>query len=777
MRILSVLLFLSLHSMAQVPCNYRLSGVILESGTGNPLPGAGVQLEGSDRIVVTGNDGKFVLDSLCGGKVAIRVNYTGFAPLLWSTQLQQSVEVILRVKQSATSLNELEVVSEKTEILETVISDTLSREEMDRAKGRTLADYLKQMAGVSTLSTGTTSIKPVIHGMHSQRILILNAGVRQEGQQWGTEHAPEIDPFIANRMKVIKGASAILYGADAVGGVVIIEPKELPHEPGINAEVNLAAMSNGRQGIASGMVEQHLGKFYDLCWRLQGTAKRGGNVLTPDVYLDNTGYSEYDWSAGLGMERKGWGTELFYSSFRTTLGIFTGSHIGNLTDLERILATGETRTSNEFTYAIGNPKQEVQHQLFSLKSWLAVKGVGKLNLQYGYQFNHRYEYDLHKPYDDSLAALNLPDMELRLYTQTLDLNLVTDDFHGIVATIGINGLVQDNQYGGLRYFVPNYKLYNGGAYTLLRYSTGRWELEAGGRLDFRTQTVYRNESGSIIETPYHFTNPAISAGAVFKKSEHLRFTLNAGTAFRPPSINEWFSDGLHHGTATYETGDSTLGVERAATVNAGVNYQSEKISVELSLYYTGFSNYIYLRPDQEPVLTLSGAFPSYSYAAVDARFKGVDLSFEWDILPRLDLRSRNSVVLAWNESDNRYLELIPAPRFDQLVSYSFKDANHWKNIKAGVSILAVLEQQRYTEGTDYIPPPPAYILPGIECSGEWVVQKQVIRLGLSVNNLFNTNYRDYMNRMRYYADETGTNVVLRATVPLNFRTADHDHKH
>lgn len=777
MRILSVLLFLSLQCMAQVPCIYRLSGVILESGTGNPLPAAGVHLEGSARWVLTDKDGKFVIDSLCEGNVAIRINYTGFAPLVWSTQLKQSLNVVLRVKEATASLHELEVVSEKAESIETVISDTLSLEEMDRAKGRTLADYLKQMAGVTTLQTGTTSIKPVIHGMHSQRILILNAGVRQEGQQWGTEHAPEIDPFIADRLKVIKGASSILYGADAVGGVIIVEPRELPHAPGINAEVNLATMSNGRQGIASGMVEQHLGKFYDICWRLQGTAKRGGNVATPDVYLDNTGYSEYDWSAGLGVERKRWGVELFYSNFMTTLGIFTGSHIGNLTDLDRVIASGETRTGNEFTYVIGNPKQEVSHRLFSLKSWMSIKDVGKLNLQYGYQFNHRFEYDLHKPYNDSLAALNLPDMELRLYTQTLDLNLVTNDFHGFVATIGVNGLVQDNQYGGLRFFVPNYKLYNGGVYTLLRYGKGRWELEAGGRLDMRNQTVYRNENGLIISTPYNFTNPAVSVGAVYKMNERWRFTLNTGTAFRPPSINEWFSDGLHHGTATYEAGDSTLGVERALTFNVGLIYQTEKLSVEASLYYTGFNNYIYLRPDQEPVLTLSGAFPSYSYKAVDAMFKGVDLSFDWDVFLRVNLRSRNSVVFAWNQTDNRYLELIPAPRFDQLLSYSFRDADHWKNIKAGISVLSVLEQQRYTEGTDYIPPPPAYMLYGIECSAEWMVKKQTIRLGLTVNNLLNTKYRDYMNRTRYYADETGTNIIIRATVPLNFRTADHNHEH
>jgi hypothetical protein len=160
-----------------------------------------------------------------------------------------------------------------------------------------LTDYLKKMAGVSSIQTGPSIMKPVIHGMHSQRVVIMNAGIRQEGQQWGSEHAPEIDPFIADRLTVVKGASSIRYGSDAVGGVILVEPRKLPHEPGLQAELNLVGMSNGRQGIASGLVEQHLGKFFDVCWRLQGTVKHAGNLSTPDLILENTAFREYNWSS------------------------------------------------------------------------------------------------------------------------------------------------------------------------------------------------------------------------------------------------------------------------------------------------------------------------------------------------------------------------------------------------------------------------------------------------------------------------------------------------
>lgn len=266
--------------------------------------------------------------------------------------------------------------------------------------------------------------------------------------------------------------------SDAIGGVIIVEPRELPHEPGIHAEVNLIGMSNGNAGVASGMIEQHLGKFHDLCWRLQGTARKSGTVTTPDFYLKNTAFDEYNYSGSIGIERNHWGVETFYSRFKTRLGIFSGSHIGNLSDLRRIIESGETLTDDKFSYTIGKPRQEVTHQLFSLKSWLHINRLGVLRLQYGYQYNHRFEYDRDKPYNDSLAALNRPELELRLYTQTADLLLETRNRKGFTMVAGVSGLLQDNQYGGARYFVPNYVLYNGGAYGIIRWRKDKVGVEA-----------------------------------------------------------------------------------------------------------------------------------------------------------------------------------------------------------------------------------------------------------------------------------------------------------
>lgn len=776
MRLMPLFLFIALQSTAQDHCHLRVTGRILDA-EGTALPGAGIILATTSSGTVSDSSGYFTIDSLCAGTYTLLVNYIGYEQSRKTVVLPLESELTVRMNQSVGQLKELEIVGEKVATQTTVIADTLSRKEMERAQGRSLTGYLSQMTGVTALQTGTSILKPVIHGLHSQRILIMNAGIRQEGQQWGTEHAPEIDPFIAGRIAVLKGPSAIRYGSDAIGGVIIVEPRELPHEPGLNAEISLTGASNGRQGVASAMVEQHLGKFYDLCWRVKGTVKKAGTVHTPDVYLQNTAFEENNWSASVGIERKNAGISLFFSHFNTGIGIFSGSHIGNLSDLQNVIETGEVRTDDEFSYRIRAPRQEVKHDLFSLKSWLAAGRTGKLYLQYGYQYNQRFEFDMDRLYNDSVAALNLPELELRLYTHTLDIHFESASWKGFSAIAGAGGMIQDNQYAGLRYFVPNYRLTNVGGYTLIRWKKDRTEIEGGGRLDFREQTVYRNIRGEVRSTPFDFVNPGLSLGFIRKQNKRLMLQMNLSMAGRPPSINEWFSNGLHHGTATYETGDSTLGVEKVYSAHLTGNWSSKYVSVSATAYYSYISDYIYLSPAGDVVLTINGAFPAYAYSAVDAAFKGLDLSVEAAITSRITWESKNSLVFADNLTDNRYLELVPSPRLLQSLTYSFRDAELWKEIEAGVNLHAVLRQTHYTEGTDFAPPPEAYYLTGLEFSATRMIGKQEFRLGLSIANLFNITYRDYMNRFRYYAPGPGTNIMLRLNVPLSFRTAEHSHPH
>lgn len=762
---------------AQEVCNMSISVRVVESGSGLALPGSVVHVEGTSLYESTDSLGIAGFSGLCDSICVVNVRLLGFRET--RVRLRPGViEALIELRPSSKLMRAAEVVDTRVASEAVESMDSIGAAELLKTSGAGLTEILSRVAGVTSLQTGNNVAKPVIHGLHSQRVLILNAGIRQEGQQWGSEHAPEIDPLIAGRLTVVRGVSSLRYGSDALGGVILVEPRELPHDQGIHAELNLVGQSNGRQGLVSGMVEQHLGRFYDLCWRLQGTIRQGGNIHTPDVYLDNTGVLEHNWSGSVGLERKRGGGEVYFSSFNGMYGVFSGSHIGSLSDLQRITDDRLTLTSDRFTYRIDAPRQEVSHRLLSVRSWYAMPRIGKLSTRYGYQYNRRFEFDRDKPFTAPSGGENKPELELNLYTQTADVSLETKSIRGFLVETGVSLLLQDNQYGGQRYFVPNYRLWNAGVHFLVRRKlSGRLEAEGGLRYDLRQQSVFRNVSGMVVQDDYGFRLPNYSFGLLFRPDSITTFRLHAGTAKRAPSINEWFSNGLHHGTASYESGDPSLGIERAWTVSAGLRINRSGFKLDAGVYNLHVSDYIYLTPAREPVLTISGAFPSFDYRSVDATFQGADLDISWQPTQRIGLRSRGSAVFAWNQTDDRYLELIPAPRLEHSVIYAFNGSKSRMTPEVSFSVRNVFRQWRYTAETDYMPPPSGYTLLNLELSGMLKSPMGDFRFSIGVNNMFNTHYREYMNRLRYYSDEAGRNFILRILVPLSFETAPHDHSH
>ena len=344
------------------------------------------------------------------------------------------------------SLGEVVVEAQKG-ISNTGFKKELSGKELEETKGLSLAEALNKINGVTMLQTGSTISKPVIHGLHSNRILTINNGVRQEGQQWGNEHAPEIDPFIADKLIVIKGVDELRYGSDAIAGVILVEPKALRSIPGYAAEFNTAYFTNNRQYVVSGVWEQQLRKLPSFSYRLQGTFKKGANAATSGYRLNNTGSEEKNFSVTAGWRKEEFNTELFYSHFATKVGIFEGSHIGNLTDLENAIASSKPDDVflGENTYKIQRPYQDVTHHLLKLKSILR-KGDHKFNLLVAGQFNHRKEYDIVRN-----SNKTGPQLDLSIYTLSEDLSWEHPKKNNFTGIAGLSMMQQDNSYGGRRF--------------------------------------------------------------------------------------------------------------------------------------------------------------------------------------------------------------------------------------------------------------------------------------------------------------------------------------
>ncbi len=746
-------------------CHATLYGTVTDAETKDPVPYAEVFLPQTGQGKITDEKGRFVFTELCEGKYTVTCQHIGCSHQSKNINLVGEMSLNFQLTHETFDLGEVVIMEKAIAPKAAQAERSLENAALDAAKGQTLGDMLKKLPGVTTLNTGGTISKPVIRGMHSNRVLMLNNGVRQEGQQWGADHAPEIDPYIAGKVSVVYGANSVRYGADAIGGVVVVEPDPLRTKKGTGGEVQLAGFSNGRSGAFSGLLNFNTGGKIPLAGRVQGTLRRGGNLRAPDYYLENTGVSEANYAATLGLQRERWQSEVFFSQFFTRNSIFKGSHIGNLTDLQNAIDRGRPLDDGSFSYELGRPQQRVAHYLLKVKNQLKTGSAGKLTLQYARQFNRREEFDAHKRFNEVPSNFDNPEMMFEITTHTIDAAWEHKSWRHFTGSIGAQlvGQVNTTDRGGL---IPDFNSRTAGIFWIERWRKYPLplEFEAGVRYDARWLDV-GNRGRDVIDMQLNFNNFSGTLGAIYKVNDEFDIRLHAGSAWRAPGVNELFSDGVHHGSASYEKGRSDLKAEQAVTTSLTFDFDNERnFSASLSLYRNFIRDFIYLQPQQQPVLTIRGAFPSFAYEQTDARLTGLDWNANWKPIPQLTLTSSASLLRARNQADGEWINLMPADRFRQGVRWEFgkdRKRKQWQESYAGVSAVHVFEQTRAPENQDFAPPPPAFTLFDFEAGTSLQFGNNKANIGLAVQNIFNTAYRDYLNRLRYYSDEMGRNVSVR----------------
>ena len=767
--ILTIKLLTGLSLMAQKSenCECVLSGTVKDSETKEPIIGAVVYLKGTNKAVNTDEKGHYILKNICQGNYRLVCQLVGYQSVELVVDLKKEHAEDIALVESDEHLQEVIVSGKKVESFSQV-KNTLEGQSLEQSRGQNLGESLKGITGVTSLQTGSSISKPVIHGMHSNRVLILNNGVRQEGQQWGSEHAPEIDPFVAKKLSVVKGAAGVRYGSDAIAGVILVEPDDLPDSSKITGELNTVGFSNGRQGVISGILQGGVTGLKGLSWRVQGTLKKGGNVSTSSYNLANTGVEEQNFSLTTGYKKANWGTEIYFSRFSNLIGIFLGSHIGNKEDLEDAIARNrplEIYTPSEFSYTIDRPYQDITHNLLKSKSFLKSDNFGKLNLTLSRQFDRRYEYDVLR------AGKNVNTLRFLLETYTGELLLEHKPvFHKLSGMVGLSGMYQENVSSGDIYdkpqltttLIPNFQNQTMGVFIIERLPLKKFDLEAGFRFDQRNLNVYRpTQSYSTSITQKQTINRGLSGnlGVNYRFSTALSGKFNAGTAWRAPTVNELYSYGVHHGAAAFEIGDSTLAAEKAYNFSLIFEYTLNRLSAELNLYNNYINDFIYLKPGftngvPDYILTVRGAFPEFNYTQVDAVFRGIDFSLHYQITDRLSYTGKYAMVRAKDVRNNLYMVNIPSDRIENTVKYEF-GKKHTSFLSIGN--LFVAHQNRVEANSDFVAPPAAYSLMNIQAG----TAIKNFEIGLGVSNLFNVSYREYLNRFRYFTDDMGRNVSLR----------------
>ncbi|MCP9764549.1 TonB-dependent receptor [Lacihabitans soyangensis] len=781
--ILNFIFSFQLLQAQEVNCNCFVVGKVTDKQTREPIVGALIEISAQKKATFSDKNGDYKIENVCEGKYEMNIRILGYDAQKLEVNLIHENTHNFKLNESEIHLDGINISAKRIESV-SGNEKQLDVEQLKKLTGQNLATILNSISGVSIIQTGSSIGKPVIHGMHSNRILTINNGIRHEAQQWGNEHAPEIDPFLAKQITVIKGAKSVRYGPDAIGGVIIIEPNELKHLDRIQTEINQYSMSNGWQNGLSAIVESSTHKIKGLDWRLQASTKKGGDVATPNYKLANTGSQEFNFSIGAKYSRRRTDLNVFFSQFNSKIGIFSGSHIGNTTDLAQAIGRDkplDIYTPEEFTYKINKPYQDIQHSLLKLKLNQQLRNNQSLQITFGQQYNFRAEVDALRG-DRNTAQI------FKINTNTLEVLFNHKPFFkNIAGNIGLNGLYQYNiSTGNIRepqksnVLIPNYTNFTMGAFWIERYVKGDFELEAGIRWDKRYLDVFYLKRLQTQVTRDEFNNQSITNTFSVSRNFNNRLKLgyNFATAWKPPVVSELYSDGVHHGSAAYEVGELSLKTEKVLENSFVLNFTSKFYQLEVLAYFNHLNNYIFLAPTGNSILTIRGAFPEFKYTQTDARFAGFDISNTWSKFQRFTISNQLSLLWADDLNRNQPLIFMPANRSETNLTYRFND--FWVN-EITLNHRLVFKQNRTPQASifekasdssflnlingDYMAAPEGYNLFDVMLSKDFKLKKtNSFKVSLECKNILNTVYRDYLNRFRYFSDEIGRNFSVRTNI-------------
>ncbi|WP_271783535.1 TonB-dependent receptor [Aquimarina algiphila] len=795
-RLTLILVFFSgVTILSAQECDKTLTGKVIDFHDGVPLKEATITF--NNKTIVTDNNGTYTINDLCAVSYAFTVSHVDCNSQVFTIDMSKVTTKDFYLEHHLNELQEVKVSGENHTKTLSSQEETIDKNIIEKYSNASLGDALKEITGVSSLNTGSTIVKPIIQGLSGSRILIMNNGVRMQDMEWGDEHAPNVDINVANSITVVKGASALKYGGDAIGGVIIMETNRAPAKDTLFGKTVLSGSTNGRGGFLT----SKLTKAYEsgMFLKVHGTLKRYGDVEAPDYVLSNTGIFEKGFSASFGVNKFTYGWNVFYSFYDNEIGVLEASHIGNVDDLFNAINSGEPDIIRDFTYDIENPRQEVTHHLGRVKYFKRFEQLGKWTTQYDFQLNNRLEFDIRRTQELD----KIPSIDLELTTHSITSDFEFDSSEKYKFTTGALFRYQENfadPLTGVRRLIPDYEKYDVGAFFTVEYDlkenlildagirydfnhidaqkfylNSRWELR-GYEEDFSDIVVDRNVIGSQLLTNPVFDYHSISgtAGMQYIFKDDYEFRFNYALSQRAPNPSELFSDGLHHSAARIELGDLRIDQETSHKISLSLKNNNQKWGWELAPYANFIQDYILLEPVGTE-LTIRGAFPVWQYRQTDARLLGVDAKVyaNWHTNWKTD--HMFSLVKGQETEDKQALINMPAPNFNNKITFAKAE---WFDFTASLESQYHFRQNEFppnimvfspSRGQDILleinTPPSAYHLLNFDTGMKFKMgDESFLNLGFTINNLANTTYRNYLNRQRYFADDLGRNFLLRISI-------------
>lgn len=776
-------------------CKLTFKGKITDFHDNSVIVGASVHIVNSNKYTTSNLSGEFEFTNLCAGTMTLEFKHVACETKQVVVKLSKDTFKNISLEHHLEELKEVIVKSDsKTET--TSIEQSIKKEVIVSFTDKSLGDALNTVSGVSSLNTGNSIVKPMIHGLHSSRLLIVNNNVRMFDQEWGDEHAPNIDINASDRIDVVKGANTLKYGSDAIGGLILIRPRKYEIKDSIFGSTITSLNSNGYGGnINTEIIRTYNSGFYG---KFQANYRRFGDFKSPNYNLTNTGLENINASFRVGYNSYEKGFDAFYSYVNNKIAILESSHIGNVNDLVQAINNQEPRIIEDFSYLIDLPRQKISHHLGKIEAYKRFQNFGKISLQYDFQINRRQEFDLRRG-----DLRNRPVIDLRLFTTSIQPDLEIDYVENLKINTGFLLRYQQNDPivdTGATTLIPYYDRYEAGIYAIANYNLDETsEINIGVRYDYANIKARKDyflsdwsnynynvlfpqfDTGIVdgieLETRPNFTFNNMSASLGYSKDFENDYSLlfNYGLAQRMPNPSELFSGGLHHSAARIEIGFLTMDKETANKFALSFLRTNENFGFSISPYYKNINNFIQLIPTGIRT-TIRGAFPVWEYNQVDARIFGVDIDINKKITDSFNYKGSLSLLQGDNITDDIALIHMPSANFSNSIQYK-NDEFH--QLKLGITQRTVLQQNNFPDYNfftfnptiqeqvfvDISSTPPTYHLFSFNTSAVFhPFKKGSMQIEFNVDNLFNVAYRENLNRLRYFADELGRNYNIKIKI-------------
>jgi outer membrane receptor protein involved in Fe transport len=714
---------------------------------GNPVAAADVRIAELERRVLTDAGGVFRFSGVPSGRYTITVRRLSYA----------ARAIVVEVRGDASldfALDATPFVTEPVIVTGTpaprqpgrlaLSSSVLSGEALRQNETVSLAHAIEGLPGVHTMSTGAQVGKPVIRGLTGSRVLVLEDGHRLEDYSWSDEDGPSIDARSVERVEVIRGPASVLYGSDALNGVVNAVPADLPEPAGNQRVLHLGGAayfgSNNSEAGASARVEGASGPWG---WRVFGIGRRAGDLNTPDGELANTGFFAGTGDGAVSRRSDNGSATLRFTHYGGEFKLLEkeGPPSGEAEEggPERKLA--DSRLQLGINHLFGNIRLEVRAQ--------------------------GQRHNLIEVADDPNAPpgekKESEQFNLLLNTGTLDVVA----HHGgskWTGAFGVSGLAQSNDTRGPIPLVPDASVASGALYAFEQRRLGRVDVLAGARFDAIQLDADANAGLALAAQSRDYQQFSGNMGAVYNATKELSVGANVGQAWRAPTLFELFTNGPHLGELRYEIGDPDLDPEKGLDFDASLRWQNDRVRADVAAYRNQMSDFIFVRPTDEYHALASGdSLRVYEYRQSDAVLEGGELGVEVIAHGNLTLHGRFDYVWGQDEAGDEPLPLIPPAHG----AVGFK--LHWFNMgwadqaMLGAEVVGVAEQTRRSE---FDTPTASYAMLHLDAGIERPWSGHGFRIDLSIRNLTNDSHRDYLSRYKEFADDQGRNVLLRVSTGL-----------